>query len=62
MTTNDYLIACALVEAVAATSRAAGVLAIVGDATTMDDVLAADRAAGYFKDQLINMIEVTVAK
>lgn len=65
MTTNDFTTACALVEAVAATSRAAGILAIVGDATALDDLLAADRAAGYFKDQLINMLEaleVTVEK
>ena len=59
MTTNDFTTACALVEAVAATSRAAGVLAIVGDA---DAVIAAEKAAGYLRDQLIDALAVTVAK
>ena len=59
MTTNDFTSACALVEAVAATSRAAGILAIVGDA---DTAIAAEQAAGYFRDQLIDALEVTVAK
>ena len=59
MTTNDFTTACALVEAVAATSRAAGVLAIVGDA---DDGIAAEQAAGYFRDQLIDALEATVTK
>ena len=59
MTTNDFTNSCALVEAVAATSRAAGILAIVGDA---DTAIAAEQAAGYFRDQLIDALEVTVAK
>ena len=59
MTTDDFTHACALVEAVAATSRAAGVLAIVGDA---DDGIAAEQAAGYFRGQLIDALEETVAK
>ena len=59
MTTNDFTTSCALVEAVAATSRAAGVLAIVGDA---DAAIAAERAAGYFRDQLIDALETTVTK
>ena len=59
MTTNDFTSVCALVEAVAATSRAAGVIAIVGGA---DAALAAEQAAGYFRDQLIDALEVTVAK
>lgn len=59
MTTNDFTNSCALVEAVAATSRAAGILAIVGDA---DAAIAAEKAAGYFRDQLINALEETVAK
>ena len=59
MTTSDFTNSCALVEAVAATSRAAGVLAIVGDA---DTAAAAEQAAGYFRDQLINALEVMVAK
>ena len=59
MTTNDFTSACALVEAVAAASRAAGVLAIVGDS---DAAIAAEQAAGYFRDQLIDALEVTVAK
>ena len=59
MTTNDFTSVCALVEAVAATSRAAGVLAIVGDA---DSAITAEKAAGYFRGQLIDALEVTVAK
>lgn len=59
MTTNDFTNACSLVEAVAATSRAAGILAIVGDS---DAAIAAEQAAGYFRDQLIDALEVTVAK
>ena len=59
MTTNDFTSVCALVEAVAATSRAAGVLAIVGDA---DAAIAAEQAAGYFRGQLIDALETTVTK
>ena len=59
MTTNDFTSVCALVEAVAATSRAAGVIAIVGGA---DAAIAAEQAAGYFRDQLIDALEETVAK
>ena len=59
MTTNDFTSACALVEAVAATSRAAGILAIVGDS---DAAIAAERAAGCFRGQLIDALEETVAK
>ena len=59
MTTNDFTNARALVEAVAATSRAAGILAIVGDA---DDGIAAEHAAGYFRDQLIDALKEAVAK
>ena len=59
MTTNDFTSACALVEAVAAASRAAGIIAIVGGA---DAAIAAEQAAGYFRDQLIDALEVTVAK
>ena len=59
MTTNDFTNACSLVEAVAATSRAAGILAIVGDA---DAGIAAEQAAGYFRDQLIAALEATVTK
>ena len=59
MTTNDFTSAYALVEAVAATSRAAGILAIVGDA---DAAIAAEQAAGYFRDQLIDALEAAVAK
>ena len=59
MATNDFTNSCALVEAVAATSRAAGILAIVGDS---DAAIAAEKAAGYFRDQLIDALEVTVAK
>ena len=59
MTTNDFTSVCALVEAVAATSRAAGILAIVGDS---DAAITAEQAAGYFRDQLIDALEVTVAK
>ena len=42
-----------------ATSRAAGILAIVGDS---DAAIAAEQAAGYFRDQLIDALEATVAK
>ena len=59
MTTKDFTNACILIEAVAATSRAAGVLASVGDA---DTAIAAEQAAGYFRDQLIDALEETVAK
>ena len=59
MPTNDFTSACALVEAVAAASRAAGIIAIVGGA---DAAIAAEQAAGYFRDQLIDALEVTVAK
>ena len=59
MTTNDFTNACSLVEAVAATSRAAGILAIVGDS---DAAIAAEKAAGYFRDQLIAALEATVTK
>ena len=59
MTTDDFTNACALVEAVAATSRAAGILAIVGDS---DAAIAAERAAGCFRGQLIDALEETVAK
>lgn len=59
MTTNDFTYACALAEAVAATSRAAGILAIVGDS---DAAITAEQAAGYFLYQLIDALEETVAK
>ena len=59
MTTNDFTNACSLVEAVAATSRAAGVLAIVGDA---DSAIAAEKAARCVRGQLIDALEGTVAK
>ena len=59
MTTNDFTKACALVEAVVATSRAAGILAIVGGS---DAVLAVEQAAGCFRDQLIDALEETVTK
>ena len=59
MTTNDFTTSCALVEAVAATSRAAGIIAIVGDA---DAAIAAEKAAGYFRDQLIDALAMMVAK
>ena len=59
MTTNDFTTSCALVEAVAATSRAAGIIAIVGDA---DAAIAAEKAAGYFRDQLIDAFAMMVAK
>ena len=38
---------------------AAGILTIVGDS---DTAIAAEQAAGYFRDQLIDALEVTVAK
>ena len=59
MTTNDFTNSCALVEAVAATSRAAGILAIVGDA---DTAAAAEQAARRVRDQLLDALAVTVAK
>ena len=59
MTTNDFTKSCALVEAVAATSRAAGILAIVGDS---DAAIAAEQAAWRVRDQLLDALEVTVAK
>lgn len=59
MTTNDFTNACSLVEAVAATSRAAGILAIVGDS---DAAIAAEQAAWCVRDQLIAALEGTVAK
>lgn len=59
MTPNDFTNACALVEAVAATSRAAGILAIVGDS---DAAIAAEQAAWRVRDQLLDALEVTVAK
>ena len=42
-----------------AASRAAGIIAIVGDA---DTAIAAEQAAGYFRDQLIDALETAVAK
>ena len=59
MTTSDFTNSCALVEAVAATSRAAGILAIVGDA---DTAAAAEQAARRVRDQLLDALAVTVAK
>lgn len=60
MTTNDFTKACALAVPVAATSRAAGILAIVGGSDAA--VAAVEQAAGCFRDQLIDALEVTVAK
>ena len=59
MTPKDFANACALVKAVAATSRAAGILAIVGDS---DAAIAAEQAAWRVRDQLLDALEVTVAK
>lgn len=59
MTTNDFTKACALVKAVVATSRAAGILSIVGDS---DAAIAAEQAAWCVRDQLIAALEETVAK